>query len=499
MASPQLDVYLPPSMAYFTKRLASGMTLNTIKVTNLSNTTAACGDTLRVRFPNNAIIDMSSFTMYALATTSGNYTVLPKLTQSLIAQVRININGQTICGGSLNDYGVLYNIGQRCQQDYSKTKMLEIIHSGLDVQVPTAVTSEQIAVDDWFGFLGALPHFIHTGMIGEFIIEIVLASNLVLPASTKSVASALALSNIYFTIQQLQFDSDIYSKMIETRLLSGDTLEIAYNDAYSFFRPASKTIEAQVSARAITKVFVVPRVNATTRTYTSTNFPVLGVGQYHLFDIGYGIDACDATLAAEDTAADLYVDGFHTETNSMQWSVDNRLIPANPATMTECYQMLIDCFGDRASTMASNSLLQQPYVPVTWSTVFPIPASGATARHVIIGTGATVSAGAEYTITNATTMAEAFPSNMYIQRYLPPEYIFMRKNCIFALNLELNESGDQRLISGFDSIGKNCVIRCDLTGVIKGATLSANVDLLMFVLVKKVLKIRAGQQIMVDI
>lgn len=492
MASPQLDVYLPPSMAYFTKRLASGMTLNTIKVTNLSNTTAACGDTLRVRFPNNAIIDMSSFTMYALATTSGNYTVLPKLTQSLIAQVRVNINGQTICGGSLNDYGVLYNIGQRCQQDYSKTKMLEIIHSGLDVQVPTAVTSEQIAVDDWFGFLGALPHFIHTGMIGEFIIEIVLASNLVLPASTKSVASALALSNIYFTIQQLQFDSDIYSKMIETRLLSGDTLEIAYNDAYSFFRPASKTIEAQVSARAITKVFVVPRVNATTRTYTSTNFPVLGVGQYHLFDIGYGIDACDATLAAEDTAADLYVDGFHTETNTMQWSVDNRLIPANPATMTECYQMLIDCFGDRASTMASNSLLQQPYVPVTWSTVLPI----ATGKSVI--TADTANIGAE-SYTTGAAMTLSFPSNMYIQRYLPPEYIFMRKNCIFALNLELNESGDQRLISGFDSIGKNCVIRCDLTGVIKGATLSANVDLLMFVLVKKVLKIRAGQQIMVDI
>ena len=491
MASPQLDVYLPPSMAYFTKRLASGMTLNTIKVTNLSNTTAVCGDTLRVRLPNNAIIDMSSFTMYALATTTGNYTALPKLTQSLITQVRVNINGQTICGGSLNDYGVLYNIGQRCQQDYSKTKMLELIHCGLDVATPAANTAKYIAIDDWFGFLGALPHFIHTGMLGEFIIEIVLASNIVLPASAAAVASVLTLSNIYFTIQQLQFDSDIYSKMIETRLLSGDTLEIAYNDAYSFLKPSSTTIEAQVSARAITKVFVVPRVNnavgSTARQYTITNTPVLGVGQNNLFDIGEAAhDATEATISTACIAA------FQEPTKTMQWSVDNRLIPTNPATLPECYQMLCDCFGDRASTMQSHSILQQPYELLPWTTVLPIAAG----KSVI--TADTASIGAT-SYTTGAAMTLALPTDTYIVRKIAPEYLYLRKNAIFALNLELNESGDQRLVSGFDSIGKNCVIRCDLSKICAG-TLGANkVDLLMFVLVKKVLKIRAGQQIMVDI
>ena len=62
----------------------------------------------------------------------------------------------------------------------------------------------------------------------------------------------------------------------------------------------------------------------------------------------------------------------------------------------------------------------------------------------------------------------------------------------------MNEGGDQRLISGFSSIGKNCVLRCDLTSIING-TLKGDVDLSMFVLVKKCLKIRAGQQIFVDI
>jgi hypothetical protein len=155
--------------------------------------------------------------------------------------------------------------------------------------------------------------------------------------------------------------------------------------------------------------------------------------------------------------------------------------------------------GDRASTMAANSILQEPQELLPWTTVFPLPSTATpTARHIIIGTGATVSAGAEYTITNATVMAEAFPTDTFIIRSIAPEYLYLRKNAIFALNLEMNEGGDQRLISGFSSIGKNCVIRCDLTKVLDG-TVSGYCNLTMFVLVKKCLKIRAGQQIFVDI
>ena len=494
-----MDVYIPPSMSYFVKKM-SGVGLNTIRLTNLSNTTAACGDTIRVRLPSNSILDLSSFTMYMTATTTGNYTTFPKLTQSLIQSVRVNINGQTISGGSNNEYGVLYNIGSRLQQNAHHIKMLSLCHSGNDVATPTAnMTSKQLVIDDWIGFMSSLPHYFHTGIVGECIIEIVLNQNNCLPASAASVACVLALSNIYFTMQVLTFDNDLYSKILETKLMNGETLEIAYTDAYSFFKPKSTTIEAQVSSNAITKCFVVPRVAdtaQTTRRYTITNAPVLGVAQNELFDIGEGLyNDTEATISAA------CVTTFHNTAKTMQWAVDNKLIPANPATLPECYQGLLDMFGDRASTMASNSILQEPYELLPWTTVLPIPATGAAppvARHIIIGTGATVSAGAEYTITSATTMAEAFPTDTMIYRALAPEYVYLRKNAIFGLNLEMNEAGDQRLVSGFTSIGKNCVIRCDLSKIIAGS-LSAMVDLTMFVVVKKILKIRAGQQIFVEI
>lgn len=493
-APPAMDIYIPPSMSYFVKRL-SGVTMNTVKLTNLSNTTASAGDTIRLRFPNNAIINLSSLTLYAKATTTvttpDNHCVLPKLTQSLINQVRININGQTVSGGSLNDYGILYNIGSRCQQAPHHIKMLNLMHSGSDVPTPTAcLANVPIAIDDWFGFLSCMPHYFHTGIVGEMIMEIVLAPNTVLACSSAALAASYSLSNIYANIEVLQFDNDMYSKILEMKLANGETLEISYNDAYSFFKPKSTTIEAQVSSNAITKVFTVPRVDnstgSTARQYTITNIPVLGVGQYHLFDTGEGDhNTSEANITTACVAA------FADSTKTMQWSVDNRLIPTNPAPLPECYQMLCDMFGDRASTSSSHSILQEPYELLPWTTVFPIVAPATS-----IVTASAIGEGG--VLTNGKIMAQAFPTDTMIYRKLNPAYVYLRKNAIFGLNLELNETGDQRLISGFNSIGKNCVIRCDLSKIIAG-TLSAKVDLLMFVLVKKCLKIRAGQQIFVDI
>ena len=305
--------------------------------------------------------------------------------------------------------------------------MLNLLHSGEDVPTPTANVAKAIAIDDWFGFLSSLPHYFHTGLVGEMIIEIVLASKTVLPASTTALADALlTLTNIYFTIQTLQFDNDLYSKMLESRLAGGDTLEIGFTDAYSFIKPKSTTIEAQVSSNAITKIFVVPRVNHTTaaelsRAYSITNTPVLGVGQNCLFDIGLG--AWDATETTISTAC---VTQFKTATNTMQWFVDNRPIPSSgPATLPECYQMLLDCMGDRASTMSSNSLLQEPLELLPWTTVFPL-ASG---KKLIQATK--LDADSIQTTCGGAVLTTAFPTDTYIIRKLAPEYLYLRLKMLY--------------------------------------------------------------------
>jgi hypothetical protein len=147
--------------------------------------------------------------------------------------------------------------------------------------------------------------------------------------------------------------------------------------------------------------------------------------------------------------------------------------------------------GDRASTMAANSILQEPQELLPWSTIFP---DGG--KKLVVATK--LDADTIQSTCGGAVITQAFPTDTFIIRSIAPEYLYLRKNAIFALNLEMNEGGDQRLISGFSSIGKNCVIRCDLTKVLDG-TVSGYCNLTMFVLVKKCLKIRAGQQIFVDI
>ena len=464
MSAPPMDIYIPPSMSYFVKRL-SGVSTSTVRMTNLSNVRATAGSTIKIKFPTNAIVNLSSFTMYAYGSTSA-VGCFPKLSQSLINQVRVSIGGQMVSGGNCQEVGVLYNIGSRLQQGEQQTKMLKLQHLGSDCVEAAAIADAAavpVVIDDWPFFLSATPRYLHTGILPEIIVDIVLAPDSVL-GNNGANANTYTLDNIYFTIEVIQFDNDLYSKILETRLANGDTIEIPFNDAHYIIKPASNIIETQVSSNSITKLFVVPRaVN-----WGNQDIPENGLTQPFIFS---------AALANNATS-------FRNRAATAYWSIDNKMYPQQPATLPELYQMTLDSFGDRASTLSANSLLTEPVFSLL------VPQHGGANRGFVLGTAVVANAG---TVTNAE-LTDTIDTGIYYYKKIDPVDNYLGRNCIFFLNLELNEASDQRLISGYSSIGKNAVIRFDGSQLLT----AANVDLTMFVLVKRCLKVRAGQQIFLE-
>ena len=470
---PQLDVYIPPSFAYFVKRL-SGVSTSTVRMTVLSNTTASAGSTIKVKFPSNAIVNMSSFTMYSLGytTATAGFASFPKLSQSMINQLRVSIGGQIVSGGNLQEMGTFYNIASRLQQGEAQVKMLNLQHLGHDVVTPTALIAQAasipIVIDDFGGFLACTPTYVHTGIMPEIIVDLVLAGTNVLAISHGATGVAYHLENIYFTIEVVQFDNDVYSKILSSRLSAGQTIEIPFLDCHYVLKPASTIIETQVSSNAISKVFVVPR----TVGYGAPDEPYYGLTRPFIF-------STNATGRPQLTPAAVFRDSACTA----YWSVDNKMYPSTPATAPELYQMTIDAFGDRASTSAVNSLLLEP----TFSIVVPFNLAEDHKKRIVVAETVTA--------LGATTEAELLPemSSFLYAVHWDPVSMYLDRNAIFCLNLEVNEGANERLISGYSSIGKNAVIRFD------GTNLLGPVDLTMFVVVKRCLKIRDGQQILIDL
>jgi hypothetical protein len=287
------------------------------------------------------------------------------------------------------------------------------------------------------------------------------------------------LKDIYFTIEVIQFDNDLYSKILQTRLANGDTIEIPFLDAHYVIKPQSNIIETQVSANAITKLFVVPRVNGTwtsggvqqTYNWATLGAPAHGLTKPFIFDIG-----ATAFTGSTDTNQSIFIEKSRTA----YWSIDNKMYPQQPATVPELFQMTLDSYGDRASTLSSNSLLLEPVVTQA-TPQFPTVKY---LSNVVLASGA---------LTLTENNFPSFVSPTTAIEYIAPVDNYLGRNCIFCLNLEINEGADQRLISGYSSVGKNAVIRFDASNLIKGS-----VDLTMFVLVKRCLKVRAGQQIFLE-
>ena len=212
---------LPQGLLYRYKKI-SNLSRQNLKVPpNNGQGDVWAGQKIIVTLPQNALIDLSTFTMdfkgYTQHNGSNNGATVgplnycqgrffPRNTQSLIETMEIKIGGQT--RQLINNYGYIYNIlndfttgtdatnknriGQNadssCKYYYSKSGVRRRcgFPLGVTTDPKTANDQDDYTIRNWLGFFQGSTSIIDTSMFGQIDLEITLAPSGVLMLGKKT-------------------------------------------------------------------------------------------------------------------------------------------------------------------------------------------------------------------------------------------------------------------------------------------------------------------------
>jgi hypothetical protein len=222
--------------------------------------TVTSGNIIRVRLPQNSIIDLRTFTMYyqgiVTASGSGGKGHFPRLSASIIDTLTIYVNGTQI--ENIQNYNLLYNtlydldgggIDQQAKRHLENVDpsvfylITDNQTSSAQPQITTvaatdnSTTYRKFVINSWLGFLSTCSTpCIDTNDLNEVIIEIHLATSDVCFLSCDAGAGGLTtgtvgsytLKNVGFSISKIVFNDPLYYNMKASKLL-GDGLTLGYN------------------------------------------------------------------------------------------------------------------------------------------------------------------------------------------------------------------------------------------------------------------------------
>jgi hypothetical protein len=243
-------------MQFAVSRL-SGFAKQSTKLRPMSQATAVPGDTIVFELPSNTIIDLRTFTVMALGTTTvvGGTTpsiVFPKHIETLIDSISVEINGALVDSGFLGynqlhklymDYlaGVDKNNTMRCllqQGDLTTLGHTTVTNAGLPTQAFAQVASRThtnmpICFNSFLGFLSAKCPIIDTSILGQVRVLVRLSPASVCVVSGAPSSFTYQLSSLFSTIDIISMNDGIYYDMIQQRLQQAP-LEIMFDRYYTF-------------------------------------------------------------------------------------------------------------------------------------------------------------------------------------------------------------------------------------------------------------------------
>ncbi|CAL8468231.1 g7770 [Coccomyxa elongata] len=284
------------NLDYYLNRL-NGYSKNTIRVQPVSKQTFNSGETIIIRLPTNAIIDLHTLvlsmdggaftnlqtTNAGVASTSTPNADFPRYVQSLFRRVDVTAGGVQVGLGSLSDYGAVWSLlalntlGQDKHNELSKYELagelsannnlgpfyqggqdypaLGRTATGVTAQaqgvVPTGtsntIPTQRLQCSNWLGVLGGnFMRFLDTNLLPDVEIRLTLNSPYVLvnnlPANqtgppvityANSVGN-YAVTNLYMAMETISFGDDSYRRMLDSRLATGDPIIVPFTNWASF-------------------------------------------------------------------------------------------------------------------------------------------------------------------------------------------------------------------------------------------------------------------------
>jgi len=215
--------FVPSTLKYYLKEL-KGISLNWFKVYPTSPTTANMGAMISVLLPQNTIIDLDTFAMYATLNVAAG-CVPPKNVESLVFSTQVTCNGQVIQNPCQNT-NILFNTLSDLTMGAKASNIRNVVALGNGVTAAptnaTTASSVPIVMSNFLGFLSSVsPRKLDSSIFGDLRLIVTLAGPEVLVAAGGTTPISWSLTNIYFGVQALSIDDGVYYSAINEKLKSG--------------------------------------------------------------------------------------------------------------------------------------------------------------------------------------------------------------------------------------------------------------------------------------
>jgi hypothetical protein len=251
----------PNVLKYYLEKL-DGISRNSFLLYPQTPVQANAGDTISITLPENSIVNLKAFTLYANLNTPVG-TNPSRHVESLIESTQVLVNGISVSPGSqMTNYLstaliVLYGA--------DKQKQRTVMQLGADPGTPAAnaaVKKIPISISHFLGFMSSVQsRYIDTSILGSVRLQIKLASNVVLISSstdtvTTPVTAAWSLDTIQALCQVVSVDDASYSRIIQQKLSNGG-VSIPFKYWLTFIDDsgnANQTLRMTVSSQSVNAV-----------------------------------------------------------------------------------------------------------------------------------------------------------------------------------------------------------------------------------------------------
>jgi len=282
------SVFVPDSLKFYVNRLS--FSKNRVRLQALSSQIANPNGQIIVRLPSNTMLNMASLTMTGSVRASitgaqaGEGVALPtNLDYSFIESLSVISNGGIISqpflnykliANTLNDvYGGDEKISNRAGLQGSLPSLLYDYAS--IVALPGGAQSAYVpfSINSWISPLQSMsPSYINTNLLGDLELRLTLSDTSVLMSGLVADGDegpdlqnkcTYDMKDINFYIETASIQSNVLDQLIETRLRSGEPINIPFENCFSFQQTnsgASFNQRFSVSSQSINKIIAITQL-----------------------------------------------------------------------------------------------------------------------------------------------------------------------------------------------------------------------------------------------
>ena len=243
---------IPKSLTSF--QGAFPMERRRVKINTLNGTSFSAGQNIRLRFPDRALLDMSTFNINFNATTTGTDSVLTPVSYALIKSIHFQVGGVIL--GAQNNYQNqtthAINLASRAIE-YDKSNLMTRGYN--NVPASTDVDASAPCIMNWFPYTLAGAGVLDTAVFPELECDIRLEGNGCLDVLT-TLDGTYSIADVVAYVDILLPHSEAYMKTMASRLASGSSVRKSIPTIVSFNQVQNGSNSVNCASNSLDAVLV---------------------------------------------------------------------------------------------------------------------------------------------------------------------------------------------------------------------------------------------------